>query len=246
MDKINESTQDPLPGKGLASGSGDEITSHPPAPPKETYSRAEHEAEINKVSDVMAEQGRKLKTLETDRDTKAGLLTQAEERLTTVSANLEKLQDRLDELEEKGLSGSPEGLSLLEQRRLLRKQQREHQTSVDAFAKEKSTHAEELRIAKEDRFERQVIEAAYESKVDAVKLKALCQEFKLTTEEQIRKQAQAIVGSAGSGQGAGGVKPGDTSSLHVDSAKGAGGGKDFSKLSPDELIKEGLSKQRNK
>lgn len=55
-----------------------------------------------------------------------------------------------------------------------------------------------------------------------VKLKALCQEFKLTTEEQIRRQAQAIAGSAGSGQGAGGAKPGATSGLHVDSAKGGG------------------------
>lgn len=171
MDKINESTQDPLPGKGLASGSGDEITSHPPAPPKETYSRAEHEAEINKVSDVMAEQGRKLKTLETDRDTKAGLLTQAEERLTTVSANLEKLQDRLDELERQGLSSSPEGVKLLQERQTLRKKEKDLQKKSDDFEKEKSTYTEELRIAKEDRFERQVIEVAYELKVDAGKAK---------------------------------------------------------------------------
>ena len=206
------------------------------AKPPETYTRAEYE----KIRNAMAEQGRKVKVIETERDTRATLLAEAEAKLTTVNTQLEQHQERLDELERAGLSDSPEGVKLLQERQALRKKERDFQKERDDFAKEKATHAEELRIVKEDRFERQVIEAAYELKADAVKLKALCQEFKLTTEEQIRKQAEAIAGSGASAQDAGGNKPGATAGLHVDSARGAGATKDLSTLSPDELIRAGL------
>ena len=240
-DETGKTGKDNLPGTGQPPPGG---SGTPPKAPKETFTRAEHEKDIN---DVKREEGRKRAEAERQRDAKAAALTEAEGKLATMSTTLEQLQDRVDGLEHQGLGDTPEGVKALRVLNEAKELQKKNIKERDDLTKERATHAEEVRLAQETRLETTIWEIAGEFKANPEKLKELCLEFKLTTEEQIRKQAEAIAGSGTSAQGAdAGKKAGATAGFHPDSTKGAGGREDLSGLSADDHIKRGLEEARKK
>ncbi|MCK9598830.1 MAG: hypothetical protein M0R06_07325 [Sphaerochaeta sp.] len=136
---------------GLPSAGDAADTSQTP----KTYTEAELEAELSKrVSDKLAEHGRKAKKEETGRI--AGL----EAQIASLNDRMIALQKERDEAERSKYEGNPEGLSLWEEKRKLREERAAHLRDKQALEKQRQDLEEELKEAKELKAHKQAVEIA--------------------------------------------------------------------------------------
>jgi hypothetical protein len=217
QDETKGTTQGTPPGTGQSSGGEDGTTSA--KTPKETYTRAEY---LKEISDLKAEQGRKLAELTRQAESSKTQLGVKDTELKESYQRMVGLEDRLDELERQGLSDSPEGVKLFQEKQELRKTQRKLQQERADLDKDKLQHAGDIKAVREHQWEETVWEIAHRYNIES----NILEELNLTTAEQVEAAAKAIAGAKTvPGQDtedreAGGV----TSALKTDSAKGKGGG----------------------
>jgi len=156
-----------------------------PEPPKESFTRAEHEKAIN---DLKREHGREVKTLTDERDTATAALTTSKAKVDKVNEKLDKVQTQLDDLEEAKASGSEAGIDYIQKRKELRTREKELQTERDTLDADVETHAEEVRVGKQAKWEREIFAVATEFDIDVEDL----EEAKPTTVEQAKSFAKII------------------------------------------------------
>ncbi len=156
-----------------------------PEPPKESFTRAEHETAIN---DLKREHGREVKTLTGERDEATTALATSKTKLDKVNTKLDTVQTQLEQLEEVKASGSEAGIDYIQKRKELRTAEKELQTERDALDEDVTTHAEEVRVGKQAKWEREIFAVATEFDIDVEDL----EEAKPTSVEQAKSFAKII------------------------------------------------------
>jgi len=223
LDETGKTVQHTPPGETPAQSPGGESGTTQEETP-ETFTR---EGYIKTIRDLKAEKGRR-----EEQGRKLGELTRqlgdAKTQLDVKDTELKEsyqrmvgLEDRLDELERQGLSDSPEGVKLLQERQELRKAQRKLQQEQADLSKEKLQHAGDIKAVREHQWEEIVWEIAHRYNIES----NILEELNLTTAEQVEAAAKAIAGAKTvPGQGTEGKEAGGvTSALRTDSTKGKGG-----------------------
>lgn len=204
--------------------------------PEETqklYTQKEADALVHVAK---SEAGREKKVLE---DVVVNLKAQIQTKESDIEENatdIEKLQTKVEDL----ASNDPERFNAIKELRVARDERRQLKADRSALEDEKREHGETVKLAQSTLREITVFEVAaeYESG-DAVKLKELCETFEAKSDEQIRKIADTLWTK----KAAESLKPA-TPPLKPYSGITEGGGLDFSKLTPDEKIKESLRRIR--
>lgn len=160
-----------------------------PEETKESFTRAEHETAMTEQKrDLNREHGREVKTLTGERDEATTALATSKTKLDKVNTKLDKVQTQLDELEEAKASGSEAGIDYIQKRRELRTAEKELQTERDTLDEDVATHAEDVRVGKQAKWEREIFAVAAEFEIDVEDL----EEAKPTTVEQAKSFAKII------------------------------------------------------
>lgn len=199
-------------GKGTTPAS----TETPPEGTSQTYTKVEIE---KAVQYALMKAGRDWKGLETERDTLKAQILEKVTELEDIQAERESLTKQVDDL----ASGDPDRFDLIKKGRELRERERKYEADLKALEADKQKHGERLTQAEEMEREGTILEVAFDYEgADPIKLSELCEYFKASTEEQIRKVADTLW-----------AKKGGTPPITIDSGITSGGGE----LSEKERLK---------
>lgn len=187
MGETTESKKGTPPVTGQSSeGKGGSTSQETP----ETYTKEQTQ---KLVSDALAEQGRKHKAeldpIVTERDTLKVQIQTKDIAIEDIGNEIKKLQTEIDEL----AGDDPEKKNLVKKARELREQEQKLKTERTTLDADKQVHQEQITLATNTLREISIweISAEYEGS-DPVKLKALCDKGKVTSEEDIREFADTL------------------------------------------------------
>jgi len=175
MDGEDNTTQDPLPGTGQASG-GD---AGPSADAETRLTPAQVDQLVKERHSKLDTKIHGLETTIADRD----------KELTAIRDERKSLKKQIDELGSK----DPEAFNLVKKEQELRERENKLRDDRDALTKDQETNKDRLALAADTLMEIEVwdISTEYEGG-HAVKLKDLCITFDAKTPEQIRKVADTL------------------------------------------------------
>ena len=191
------------------------------------------------VSDELAKAGRDAKSLE---KRESGLKAQ-QDAIKAETDKVAKWQADRDAEELEAARDNPELLTLAQRKKTLRDAEAKLAEDRAAFDKDKADTEQELKDARDAKRDITIWRIAGD-KLDAAKLKELCDKLNAQTEEQIQAIADSLSPS-------GETKPGETKpGLKPDSSATLGSGQDYTSVSfaanapsGKDMISEGLKKK---
>jgi len=208
--------------EGKAPGEGDGTS---PAQEPETFTKAQFDAAVQKAR------------IDTGREAKARADEALNKSLKEKDDAIGDLQRRIDEIDNEKYRDDPDGLSHLQEKRKLNQEKSELKKQRQEIEDEKAANADKLKRADELEVEITVWKAAQAHTIDADALKAKCQKFNLTTEDQIEEMAQTLAGTGSS------TDPDAKKTLKADSNRSSGGG-NLDGLSSKQLLNKAYSKKK--
>lgn len=160
--------------------------------PKESYTRAEHEAALkNQERDIKREHGREVRTLKDEVNTKTTELENTKTELAGVKAHRDSVQKQLDELEEAHAKGSEAGIDYIRKRNELREQKTKLDEREAKLTASEAQHAEDIKASRQAKWEVDLFNIAQEYGVDANELKELNPSSLTQAEDIAAKLAKA-------------------------------------------------------
>lgn len=141
------------------------------------------------VHAVKSESGREKASLEKQVTELTGKLKAKDDEISDVNEEIKKLEDRVDGL----TKDDPEKFEAVKELRAAREERRQLKTDRRTLEDEKTTHAEQVKVANETMREINIWEISSEFQdADPVKLKGLCDSVGVNSVEQIRQVAETI------------------------------------------------------
>lgn len=136
--------------------------------PKESYTAAEHEKEINSIK---REHGREVKTLNEKLNTATKDAESSNTRLKNLTTKFNTLQSQMDEFTAKQAGDSEQGINWLQKNKELREREEELEGRIDAHNAKEAQFEEDIKFAQATKFELGLWEVAQKAGISVEDLK---------------------------------------------------------------------------